>query len=673
MNSIYVSFSLMSISSYLENNDTFEKNYQAVYKTIAKFLFSHSELSFTFSFLGDQFAYIKKRHPEFFVLLKEMIDRKQVEILGGGYYNPVMPLLYPIDRNGQIEMLSSEIRNATGKLPRGLSLFADCWDSSLINNCHSTGMEYVLLEETMVPNNKNKFLPIVMSEIGKSVEIYVVSNRLNPVLFETPEEFLAELINTVEKCEKKNAYVQFQPDRIVNIRFTHAQLEQLLEKKWFEKILNLIETDETYQKIKFATPSVYRKKDKTSIPYFVSHGIQSDVAKWIKHPFIESDNKNNTQFTVYDFLETYPQSKDLYNRVLYVSMLVNQFKKDRMRKKIAREKLWAAQSGIGFLCTSKGVFSNSTSRQQAYKNLMEAEKILRDSGKFTESISSFDYDGDGFNEYICRMQNYFGCIKLLGGALQELEVIKNTGNYADNFSRVAEYDGYDDGYKRGLFIDHIFTEQQFEKYIKNEPTGDGIFSKINYTELKFKKTHNEIFLCANACFGASKQQINLRKKYVINSTGMYVQYILKNESDKKLSAKFIVESNIAHTNFDLDNPYYYNLEIANDNSKININTQESALDLFKNNDLNNVNVVRITDQKNGVSFCFEPNEDCSYCYNPVYFKRPIFNSEEPVCVTMSFASSLIWDVEIEPGMEIEKTVNFSIMNVRKEKKDFKLN
>ena len=57
--------------------------------------------------------------------------------------------------------------------------------------------------------------------------------------------------------------------------------------------------------------------------------------------------------------------------------------------------------------------------------LTEAEKILRDSGKFIESISSFDYDGDGFNEYICRMQNYFGCINLLGGALQELEVINH--------------------------------------------------------------------------------------------------------------------------------------------------------------------------------------------------------------------------------------------------------
>ena len=195
--------------------------------------------------------------------------------------------------------------------------------------------------------------------------------------------------------------------------------------------------------------------------------------------------------------------------------------------------------------------------------------------------------------YKKRLEQIEQARKQLEEEKKELEVIKNTGNYADNFSRVAEYDGYDDGYKRGLFIDHIFTEQQFEKYIKNEPTGDGIFSKINYTELKFKKTHNEIFLCANACFGASKQQINLRKKYVINSTGMYVQYILKNESDKKLSAKFIVESNIAHTNFDLDNPYYYNLEIANDNSKININTQESALDLFKNNDLNNIKFFNI--------------------------------------------------------------------------------
>ena len=38
------------------------------------------------------------------------------------------------------------------------------------------------------------------------------------------------------------------------------------------------------------------------------------------------------------------------------------------------------------------------------------------------------------------MQNYFSYITLVSGALQELEIIKNTGNYADNLSRVEEYD-----------------------------------------------------------------------------------------------------------------------------------------------------------------------------------------------------------------------------------------
>jgi hypothetical protein len=266
------------------------------------------------------------------------------------------------------------------------------------------------------------------------------------------------------------------------------------------------------------------------------------------------------------------------------------------------------------------------------------------------------------------MQNYISCINLLSGSIQDLEIIKNTGNYADNFNRVMEYDGVDDGYKRGIFIDHIFTEQQFSKYLNNEPAGDGVFSKVNYTETKFNNKHFEIILSAKANCLPSKQMILLKKKYVINSTGMYVQYIIKNESEKPLKAKFVVESNFAHTNFNIDDLYYYNLEVANENEKLTIDTNESAADKFLNGELNNIEVVRLTDQKNGISFCFEPNEDCSYCYNPIYFNRPIFSSTEPDAVSMTFVSSLLWDIEIEPGMEIEKTVNFAISNVKKEKK-----
>ena len=126
MNSIYVTFNLKSFTNSLESNDLLDKNYQSVYKPLIKFLYSHPDFPFSFSFSGTQIQFLKKRKNELITSLREMVDRKQVEVLGGGYYDPVLPLLYPVDRNGQIDMLSSEIRQKVGKRPRGISIYADC-------------------------------------------------------------------------------------------------------------------------------------------------------------------------------------------------------------------------------------------------------------------------------------------------------------------------------------------------------------------------------------------------------------------------------------------------------------------------------------------------------------------------------------------------------------------
>ena len=125
MNSIYVCFNLKSVQNSLESINVLDKNYQAVYKPIVKFLYSHPNFPFTFSFSGTQIQFFKKRKNELITIIRELVERKQVEVLGGGYYDPVLPLLYPVDRNGQIDMLSAEIRQTVGKRPRGISIFGD--------------------------------------------------------------------------------------------------------------------------------------------------------------------------------------------------------------------------------------------------------------------------------------------------------------------------------------------------------------------------------------------------------------------------------------------------------------------------------------------------------------------------------------------------------------------
>lgn len=666
MGSVYLCFSLKSISSSMVSYENFDKNYQTVYKPLFKFLFSHPEFPFTFSFTGLQLQYFKKRKNELISIAKQLSERNQIEVLGGGFYSPILPLLYPVDRNGQIDLLSAEIKQTIGKRPRGMAVFADCWDASLVNNVHICGLDYVILDSSLISENKRKFLPIIMADLNKTVDIFPYYDDFTPSKNVSAEDFIATVIKSVEKTEKKDNYFQLDVDRIVNVHLSHQKMIELTENKWFESLCKYLKENPD-SKIKLSTPNEYRKIAKIKIPAYVTTGINNSVAKWIN---VASKNnsaqKNN--YSVFDFFDTYNSSRALYNRILYASMLVNQYKNDKMRKKAAREKLWQAQNGTSLLCSSEGAFFNSKYRHKSYKYLMEAEKILRGDGQFKESVTCFDYNCDGLKEYVCRMENYFAYVSLISGAVQELEILKGAGNYADNPSRVLEYDGAQDDYERGFFVDHFFTQEQFEKYVKNEPAGDGVFSRIQYEEIKYSQTRREIQLGARAVWKPENQKICVRKKYVINSDGMYVQYIIKNESEKTLSGKFAVEMNIANTNFDAEKIVYNAVELVDNGEKISFDDGKTSYDLLKSDKLTNIAVARISDTENGISFVFEPNENCGFCYNPIIFKRQNISEVEIVPVDLTNVHALFWNINLEPKMETEKSVNFSIIPFKTKKK-----
>ncbi|MCI6809644.1 MAG: DUF1926 domain-containing protein [Spirochaetia bacterium] len=654
MEFVYVSFNLKSFVSNDDSIDSYEKDYKSIYAPLIKFLFSHPNFKFNISCSGAEISFLKKRHNELFTVCKTMIERNQMELLGGGFYNPVLPLLYPVDRNGQIDMLSSEIRQTFGKRPRGAAIFGDIWDASLVNTFNTCGIEYVYLDSEIIPSNKRKFLPLIVSDFGKSIDIYPTYENLVPNKKTEIVDFVQEILKMAEKMDRKDSYFQFSPNRIISISLTHAQIEELINCKWFEKLNSYLEANDT--KLKLINPTEYRKENETKVSCHLSTGISSKISELM-------DYGN----TIYDYLETKPNSKALYNRILYVQMMVNQYKGDKMRKKDARDKLWEAQNGQAIVCCNEQVDSNYHNRQEAYRALMEAEKILRDDS-FKPSITCFDYDYDGLNEYVCRMENYFAMVSLFSGSINELDVLKNTGNYADNLKRRSEYDGCSDDYTKGIFVDHIFNEVQFDSYVNGLPAGDGVFSRVKYSELKFSRHHNEIQLCANALFGASKQPVYLRKKYIINPTGMNVQYIIKNLSDKPLKAKFAVESNFANLDFDANDIKYFNVEVADSQFVRVVDAKKSTLDLYKKDLLKNVDVVRLTDNERGVSFSFEPNENCGYHFQPVIINRPKKESSKLTPVHMSFTSTLYWDINIEPGKDTEKNLNFTISYIKKDKK-----
>ena len=77
------------------------------------------------------------------------------------------------------------------------------------------------------------------------------------------------------------------------------------------------------------------------------------------------------------------------------------------------------------------------------------------------------------------------------------------------------------------------------------------------------------------------------------------------------------------------------------------------------------NAFMLTDTDNNVSFTFEPNEMANLVSYPIVFMRKKTDSKnlEPAGRTLSL--SLAWDVNLSCGMEMEKTINLSIIPGRK--------
>lgn len=652
----------------LSDTDVMEKQYQSLYKPLGKFLYAHQSFRLSFSFNGIQLSFFEKKHPEFIEILRELVVRKQIEMIGGGFYDPVFPLLYPIDRSGQIDLLSSKIRHLFGTRPRGISLCASIWDPCLVSSFTSSGMEYVILDESLIQEEKRKYVPLLMADKGKSISVLSDCVSLKPDFENAPSKFIEEVRESIRKSEKhlKNEY--FDSEKVVCIQLKAEEMECLLKSNW----LNNFSKEMVSQKdeIELCTCFQFVKNTECRIPAYISSGMSSEIATWAIKPYQSVKKSGRWDVTIFDLFQVYPQSKALFDRMVYVSQLVNLCHGDKVRKNLAREKLWESQIGNSFICTSKGAFVTSSFRQQAYKNLFHVEKILRECSDFSESVCNFDYNADGYDEYVCRMENFFAVLNRRGGAIREFDVMQDSGNFADNLARIKEFEGCDDNYERGLFIDHLWSEKEFENYVQNNPSGGGIFSQKLYNVSKFNASRKEVNFTVSAVYN-NKQKVNIRKKYIANSNGFSIQYILKNESDSMLNAKFVVESSFAQVNFKQTNFNAFKLAIVTDGQKQEIDTKFSSKLLIDSGCLSEVEAFQLTDTENGILFNFEPNEACGLSFVPIIFKRPEYVSGKPVDASMTFAASLYWDVQLPGGMEMEKNINFSFCPERKKKKRIK--
>lgn len=630
-------------------SDDCELIYNKILKKIISFLYSNPKICFTFYLPGPVLEWLEKNHVEFIVLLSELVNRKQVELLGCGYYEPIFPLIMPIDRVGQIEMNTTYIRKQIGKKPRGIFLGDTVWDPSLISSFKTCGMEFAILHNSLIPSDEPEGKNLIVEDMGKTLTIIPYHQ---PILDYSQLPDPQKILEKIKRLsESKNNALYLNDNHLYFTSFSVKEIQILLENNWFENFCNLIDKSPLFN---FSYPSLYLKNNPDCKKSYISAGCPPEIQKWTTLPF-KAINSVTSNSNIKNFLYTYQEVQYLYSRMMYVSLVLSQSRGDKIRKKIAREYLWQAQSQESYWFLGDSGIGCEDVRGNSYKNLLIAEKYIREVNlSLNDSALSFDYDMDGRKEYIIHQNDYNAFISQCGGMIFELDLISNTKNYCDTMRRISAFDEVTDAYPKRLFVDHLIDFDHFDNFTQDFSNSSAVFSQIVYSEHNFDRIRKELQLTVTALFGILQQPVTLKKKFLFTQNGIQVQYILKNDSPLPLKCYFAVESNLCLSGISNDEQL---IEIISADSK----EQSCPEQIYIRQD--GVSLVQFTDIPNKNVFVFQPNEEAGICIQPLYITRPINQKTEKRY--QATTSSFFWKIDIPPSYELEKTLFLGICPTKK--------
>ena len=125
-----------------------EDAYQKSYAPFVRALYTHPRIHLSLHFSGILLEWLEKRHPEYFQQLRELTERGQIELVGGGYYEPILPAIPDADKIAQLRKLADYLRQHFGAEPRGAWIAERVWEPTLPLPLAQAGIEYVVLDDT---------------------------------------------------------------------------------------------------------------------------------------------------------------------------------------------------------------------------------------------------------------------------------------------------------------------------------------------------------------------------------------------------------------------------------------------------------------------------------------------------------------------------------------------
>jgi hypothetical protein len=125
----------------------FAEHHDVAYRPLIDALGRHPGVRLSLHYTGPLLDWLRRERPETIERLAELVSRGQVELLGGGYYEPVLASLPERDRIGQLERMAHELESTFGVRPRGAWLAERVWEPDVPTSLVAAGYRWTILDD----------------------------------------------------------------------------------------------------------------------------------------------------------------------------------------------------------------------------------------------------------------------------------------------------------------------------------------------------------------------------------------------------------------------------------------------------------------------------------------------------------------------------------------------
>ncbi len=550
-------------------------------------------LKFAAHYSGPLLEWLQKNRVDLFLRLRRLADAGRLELVGGGFFEPVMTMLPDRDLKGQVQMMSEFLARHFGAEPAGAWLPERVWEQSLVPALVGAGVRYTILDDFhfkaagVAPSDLGGWF--ITEDRGSLLRVFPIHEELRYAIpYKDPQATIDYLLRFADDTGTRTVVYADDGEKFGLWPNTK---KHVYEDGWLERFLDALERNaDRVRTVTFKEalelgppagrvylPSTsYREMGEWSLPAPAQAQYEGLLEDLRKQGRLEELKHFLPGGTWRGFKTKYPEANLMYGRMLSVSAKVAEA--DAPVRKKAEEELYRGQCNCGYWHGVFGGLYLPHLRGSVYRHLIAAENAveLGPKRKAGAGYKLLDLDLDGLEDV--RLHNDRLNLFVLpphGGQVVEIDVRDAGVNLGASFARRREHyhsklrqagasSGeaksihdqvlskvshpeehlYYDAHPRGSLVDHFYDPAATHDDVARGLKDQGDFAAGRYAHT-VEKRGGRIALVLSRRGTAAGVPVSLVKEVSIGAEGGEYQAKYTITAERDLETVFGVEFNLA--------------------------------------------------------------------------------------------------------------------------------